>query len=233
MEAYLRVDNASVIAAGLTSAAQNSINTYGVREAKVENKQIVALGSGAYAWAASWFNQFAVLLGRTKVTLDDEQVETPNPGNATLIRVSGSSNDIADQYATKTTYKWTGKLGVDIELTTQRPTIEKMILSAALASGGGGSASATGIVAGQSSSSQAGGNGGGSGGIRLQTDSFTSSFAGPFTLTQTPSGTFLIVFTDAGIEDDSNYTVSGSTLTWASGYDSTQIGKRVKVVYSY
>jgi hypothetical protein len=99
MEAYLRVDNASVIAAGLTSAAQNSINTYGVREAKVENKQIVALGSGAYAWAASWFNQFAVLLGRTKVTLDDEQVETPNPGNATLIRVSGSSNDIADQYA--------------------------------------------------------------------------------------------------------------------------------------
>jgi hypothetical protein len=237
-EATLDVENASVIAAGLSTLAQGAIAAYGRRDQVVSNENIVALNGQAFSWVAAWLNQFAVLLGRTRVDLADEQVQQPNPGTASLVRVSGSGNDIADQYATRTAYTWSGKLAVSLELTTQRPTLDKLLLTAALANSSSGASSTGAALAASSSGSPSGG--GSSPPLTMQVDSFAVAGLGPYGLTQTPDGKVCIVATDAGVEgfglggSTSSYSVSTATPSFVfnAGFAVGEVSK-LTVYYSY
>ena len=212
------------------TAAADSASLYGRREAVVSNPDIIAWNADAIAWAKAYFERAAVLLSRPRVELLHESAQAPSPGEASLIRISGSGNDIPDAFLSRAAYAWTdSRLAVSLEMTSERPTLAKILKS--LSVNGSGSASSIAAVA------QAGAaSGAGSGGIAnpipvsvLTRDDFAASGAA-YTLTQVYDGkSALLVFGDGVLQLD--YAFAGGAVTLGSSVNPASF-QRVSVVYS-
>ena len=179
-ELYVTAESVCTSGSSQDVAASNSVNLYGRRESIVSNKQIIGWDTDAQQWAAAWFDQHAVMTGRDQINLFNETMQIPVPGEATLIRVSGTTNDIPDQFLSKVTYSWKSDvLRLSLELTTETPTIAKLLKTIALGNASGGSASSIAAVA---KSSATGGSGSGaSSGISVA-DSTGDSLGGITTI---------------------------------------------------
>jgi len=68
--------------------------------------------------------------------------------------------------------------------------------------------------------------------LRVQADSFATSVPGPYTLTQQPSGSLLLVFFDGIEQPASNYSINGQRLS-IPGSVNTSLFNTVRIVYAY
>jgi hypothetical protein len=125
------------------SDAANSYSIYGRQEAVVSNAQIVDWTPDAQSWAAAYLDRSAVPLDRPQVTLSHEPSQIPTPGAGSQVRVSGTAAADVQDWCGKATYTWgETRLGVVLELDSERPTWAKLLSS--LSVGVSGSTSSVG-----------------------------------------------------------------------------------------
>ena len=149
-EKYVTAESVCTSGSDADIAAAASFSLYGRQEAPVSNDQIIDWNPDAIQWAAAYFGRVAVPLDRPQAILDHEPVQIVSPGDGKQVRISGvtvdptkllqGKGDLQD-WCPKATYLFSKmKLGLTLDLSSERPTWAKLLLNIN-ASGGGGNAS--------------------------------------------------------------------------------------------
>ena len=156
-ECYVKCTDAGMCTMG--SPSYNSIADYSLREGILEDSDIVDWGAGSQSYVKAWFDRNAVPLIRPTLELTNEVEQTPDPGSGLQVTVSGFSNGGADvtDWAAKALYTFEGsRLGVHVDMDSQRPTWATLLKSLS----GGSSSSSTLSALGAAAASSGSGSGG-------------------------------------------------------------------------
>lgn len=179
-EKYVTAEEVCLSGSPADVAATASFATYGRREAVVSNDQVTDWNADARQWAAAFFGRAAVPLDRPQCVLAHEPGQIVSPGGGGQVRVSGLAKDL-QEWCPKAVYTWAGqRLGLTLDLSSERPTWAKLLLN--INSSGGGSASSI-------ASGGAGGGGGAS-----------TPAAAPVTSVNTHLGAVVLGAGDVGAE---------------------------------
>ena len=119
--------------------AYNSFSIFGRKEIVVTNKDITNWDADGIAWAAAYFNRYAVPINRNRLELLHETAQIPSPGNGTQIQVSGLNQADISEWCSRAAYTWQKLcLGITLELSNERPTLAKLLNQLSDATSGGG-----------------------------------------------------------------------------------------------
>ncbi len=236
-EKYVTAESVCTTMSAADVAAAASVDNWGRLEGKLTNDNIVAWDADAAQSLQQFFQRAAVPLQRPSVRLVGKNAlaDSPQPADAATVAIVGSSKIIVPQWVSTAKYEIAAgsPLLTTLDLNNQRPTQAKLLLLAAEAATGGQSFASPSV--GAPAGGGMTGTGGKGTGLLLQKDAFLvgSNPAGPYVLSQTPSGLYMQVIVDNNIEYDDNYTVTGNSVAWVGGYDTSQITNRVTIWYSY